>query len=49
MLSALLLLTLGIDAAQLPLPEIEEPPLQLVFPEGAIIPPPGEPLAIILY
>ena len=46
-LSALLLLTSSLDAAQLPLPaENEEPPLQLVFPEGAIIPPPSETLQL---
>ena len=40
--AALLLLTPGGEAAQLPLAE-NEPPLQLVYPEGAN-PPPGETL-----
>ena len=40
--AALLLLATGGEAAQLPLAE-NEPPLQLVYPEGAN-PPPGETL-----
>ena len=44
--AALLLLTPGFDAAQLPSAD-GEPPLQLVYPEGAV-PPPGEPLSILL-
>ena len=42
--AALLLLTPGFDAAQL---RLTEPPLQLVYPEGAILPP-GKPAFHIL-